>query len=129
MRAFLLIGLGGVLGANARYLVSTWAANRWGTAFPHGTLVVNATGSLFLGYLLTVVISRFGDDVDARLLIATGFFGAFTTFSTFAFETIALVRQGGYVSAAINLLGTTLLALAGTAVGIVLARLTITSMG
>jgi fluoride exporter len=125
MRAFLLIGLGGALGANARYLVSTWAANRWGTAFPYGTLIVNVTGSFLLGCVLTVVVVRFGDDLDTRLLIATGFFGAYTTFSTFAFETLALTRQGGYLAATVNVLGTTLLALAGAAAGIALASLTI----
>lgn len=129
MRAFLLIGLGGALGANARYLVSIWAANRWGTAFPYGTLVVNATGSLFLGYLLTVMVLRFGDDLDTRLLIATGFFGAYTTFSTFTFETFALTRQGGYLAATLNVLGTTLLALTGAAVGIALASMTMAAIG
>src|SRR5438067_7305899 len=93
VRAFVLIGLGGVLGANARYLVSVWAANRWGVAFPYGTLLVNATGSFLIGFVLALVAARFGDSAEGRLLVVAGFLGAYTTFSTFAFETVALSRQ------------------------------------
>jgi len=76
---YLLIGFGGLLGANARYLVSLWAAGRFRTAFPIGTFLINATGSFLLGLVLTLA-TRFGDTLDLRLLIATGFLGAYTTF-------------------------------------------------
>lgn len=123
MEAIVLVSLGGVLGANARYLVSTWAAGRFGTAFPYGTLVVNVAGSLLLGLVLGLVAARFGNSTEGRLLVATGFLGAETTFSTFAYETIALVRLNDYAGALRNVLGTTLLGVAGAAIGLGLAAL------
>jgi len=121
MQAFFLVSLGGVLGANVRYLVSTWAASRFGTAFPYGTLIVNAAGSLLMGLVLGVLHARFGDDPSARLAIATGFLGAETTFSTFAFETIALVRLNDYVAAVRNVLGNVALGLTAAAAGLAIA--------
>lgn len=123
MTAFLLIGLGGIFGANARYLVSVWAAGRWGTAFPYGTLLINATGSFALGFFLQFVAARFGNNLDARLLVGTGFLGAYTTFSTFAFETIALGRQRDHGPALVNALGSAALGIAGATAGFLLATL------
>jgi len=123
MRAFALIGLGGVLGANARYLVSIWAARRWGTAFPWGTLLINLSGSFALGFLLELLAARFGNDLDARLLLGTGFLGAYTTFSTFAFETVALGRQRDHGPALANAIGSAALGIAGAAAGFYLAVL------
>jgi CrcB protein len=93
MRTYLLIACGAVLGANARYLVSQWAARRWPSGFPYGTLIVNVTGSFILGLLSALVGARFPDASGAQLLIGTGFCGAFTTFSTFAYESVALAKQ------------------------------------
>ena len=121
MRAFVLIGLGGVLGANARYLVSLWAANRWGVAFPYGTLLINATGSFLIGFVLALVAARFGDSAEGRLLLVTGFLGAYTTFSTFAFETVALSRQRDHWPALANLLGSAVLGVGAAVAGILLA--------
>ena len=120
---YLLIGVGGLLGANARYLASTWAANRFGTAFPIGTFLINATGSFLLGLVLTLVADRFGDNSTARLVLATGFLGAYTTFSTFTYETVALLRHGEIRSALVNALGSATLGIAGAAAGIFLATL------
>lgn len=121
MRTYLLIGLGGILGANARYLVSVWAAGRWPAAFPYGTLIVNITGSLLLGVTLALLGTRPGGSADARLLVGTGFCGAYTTFSTFAFESVALMRERDHLPALANVLGNVLLCLVGTAAGILLA--------
>jgi len=121
VRAFVLIGLGGVLGANARYLVSLWAANRWGVAFPYGTLLINATGSFLIGFVLALVAARFGDSAEGRLLLVTGFLGAYTTFSTFAFETIALGRQRDHWPALANLLSSAVLGVGAAVAGILLA--------
>jgi len=121
MREMLLVGLGGALGANARYLVSTWAADRFGTAFPAGTLIANVGGSLLMGVVLGVVAARFGDDPAPRLLVAAGFLGAETTFSTFAYETIALIRLNDYGGAFRNVAGNVALGLAGAAAGLAIA--------
>ncbi len=121
MSTYVLVALGGLLGANARYLVSTWSAARWGTSFPFGTLLINVTGSFVMGFFLRVLAGRFDDNADARLLVATGFLGAYTTFSTFAFESVALLRQRNLDAALRNLLGSAVLGIAGAAGGIALA--------
>ena len=112
---FLLVGVGGILGANARYILSTWAADRFGTAFPYGTFIVNISGSFLIGFLLAIFVAHVGNS-PARLLVVTGFLGAYTTFSTFTFETMALLRQGDIRSALANALG-----VGGVGAGIVLA--------
>ena len=68
MRAYVLIGLGGVAGANARYLVAAWAARRWGTAFPYGTFIINAGGCFVLAFALTYAAARLHNSADVRLL-------------------------------------------------------------
>jgi len=115
---FLLVGLGGFLGANARYAISVWAANRLGTAFPYGTLIINVSGSFLMGVAVTLIAGRFHDAASARLLITTGFLGAYTTFSTFAFETLALLRQRDWRGGLFNAVGSAGLSAAAAALGI-----------
>ena len=91
MPTVLWIGLGGFLGANARYRLGLWFADRWGTAFPYGTLVANTIGSLALAFFLTLATGRVSVPPGARLFLAIGFLGGFTTFSTFSYETHWLV--------------------------------------
>ena len=115
----LAVSIGGLLGANARYAVGLWAADRWGALFPWGTLLINVSGSFVLGFYLTLVTERFIGRSTTRLFLATGFLGAFTTFSTFNFETLQLLQRGevvpalAYVSA--SLIGGLLAVLAGIA--------------
>jgi len=94
MRTYLLIGLGALLGANARYVLTNWVAAHWGITFPYGTLVVNVSGSFVLCFLLGMLADRFQFFPALRLLFAVGFLGSYTTFSTFSFEWLALLRQG-----------------------------------
>ena len=117
MSTFILIGLGGILGANARFWISQWTADRYGVAFPYGTFVVNASGSCVMGLILTLFSGRTLESPEARYLVATGFLGAYTTFSTFAYETVALVRQAEVRLALINLLGTTVVGVIGAIFG------------
>jgi CrcB protein len=119
---FLWISLGAVLGANARYLLGLWALQRLGAAFPFGTLIVNATGSLLVGLVLGVLAARPDADPAWRLALAVGFCGAYTTFSTFSFETIALVREGALASAIVYVLASVALSLLATGLGLVAAR-------
>ena len=79
METFLIISLGAILGANARYWLGGWAAERFGTTFPYGTLIINVTGSLILGFFITLVTDRFMTDPRWRLLVAIGDFVAVTT--------------------------------------------------
>lgn len=95
MTKFIIIGMGGFFGAISRYIVSDWAAQKWGATFPYGTLLINLTGSFLLGLFLTVATERLLVDPRVRLFFATGFLGAFTTFSTFTYESAELWLNGG----------------------------------
>jgi CrcB protein len=88
------ISAGGLLGANARYLIGLWASDRWGSIFPWGTLLINVSGCFVIGFYLTLVTERFAGRATTRLLVATGFLGAYTTFSTFSYETARLIQTG-----------------------------------
>ena len=103
MTTYLLIGAGGFLGANVRYAISLWAARRFGVAFPVGTLVANLAGSLLIGVAMGWSIMLLTDP-ETRLLLVTGLLGAETTFSTFSWETVALLREKGWRRAAWNVL-------------------------
>ncbi len=123
MREFLLIALGATAGANARYWISTWFAARWGAEFPWGTFFINVSGGLAIGLLLTVLSQRLVADPTYRLLLATGFLGAYTTFSTFTYETVRLLQEGEYLAAACNAGGSVAIGLAATFAGVALGRL------
>lgn len=117
----LLIAVGAALGANARYLVSVWAARRYGTGFPFGTLIANLSGSLMLGFLAVAMVGMtFGHEV--ALLVSTGLLGAYTTFSTFAFESFGLIRRRAYGLAAANVFGSVLVGLVAAWAGMTVAR-------
>jgi fluoride exporter len=122
-QTFLIISFGAVLGANLRYWLGNWAAQRWGTQFPYGTLLINLSGSLLLGFFLTLATQRFLIDPRWRLLFATGFLGAYTTFSTYTYESIALINAGSWLLGGLNLLGSALLGGLAAIAGIFLARL------
>src|SRR5436190_21381098 len=100
----LWVGLGGFLGANARYWIGGWVQARWGSAFPWSTFVINVTGSFILGLFMTLVTERYAVPKAPvlRLLVAIGFVGAYTTFSTFEFETLSLVTTGAWLRAFAN---------------------------
>jgi CrcB protein len=90
MDKYFLVGLGGFLGAIARYTLGGWAAEKWG-GFPYGTLLINVSGSFVLGLFLAVTASRLPLDPRWGLFFAVGFLGAYTTFSTFTYETVQLL--------------------------------------
>ena len=119
---YLLIGLGAFLGANCRYVLSDWAAARFGATFPYGTLIVNVTGSFLIGLFLTLVTERIAIDPAWRLLIAAGFLGGYTTFSSYVFEALALLRTGEYGLALLYTLGSVILGLAAVIAGTIVAR-------
>ena len=90
LTSFAWIALGGALGALARYGVSTWCLAWFGSGFPIGTLIVNVTGSFVLGVIGALLATEAGLPAPVRPLIAVGFVGAYTTFSTYAFDTVKL---------------------------------------
>jgi fluoride exporter len=122
MREFLLIGAGAVLGANMRYWLTSLFADRFGTSFPYGTLVINVTGSFLLGLVLVLISNRLAVDPGYRLLIGTGFLGAYTTFSAFSYDTIALLERGDIVHATINAVASLLGSLLAAYLGVTLAH-------
>jgi len=102
MGRVLLVGLGGCVGSMGRYwlagVVQAWS----GVGFPAGTLAVNVVGSFVLGLVMALSLERAMIGPDARLLLAVGVCGGFTTMSTFSYETLALVRDGSVLAACAN---------------------------
>jgi CrcB protein len=123
MRAFLAISLGGILGANARYIVALYVAERFGAMFPYGTMLINITGSLVIGFFLTLISERVAVDPIWRLFFATGFLGAYTTFSTYTYEAAQLLRVGDYGPGLLYLFGSMLGGMIAVFVGIFAALL------
>jgi CrcB protein len=120
--AILWVGLGGFLGANARYLLAGWAARHLGADFPYGTLIINITGSFILGFFLAFIELRPWVHPSARLFFSIGFVGAYTTFSTFTYESMALMERGELLLAGTYLIGSVLAGLIAVFAGMVLGR-------
>lgn len=112
----------GAVGAAVRYLVDGFVGDRTEGAFPWGTFLINATGSLLLG-LLTGLSLYHGFPNTPRVVLGTGFCGAYTTFSTFTFETARLLEEGAVDEAFRNALGTLVTCAVGAAAGVALAAL------
>lgn len=108
------------VGAPARYLVDGFVGERTGGAFPWGTFVVNATGSFILGVLTGLALYH-GFPKAPRLVLGTGFCGAYTTFSTFTFETVRLIEEGAGAHALLNIVVTVTVCAVAAAGGVVLA--------
>lgn len=122
MSRLLLIAAAGAAGTLARYGLSSWVRSLSTSAFPWGTLVVNALGCLVFGVVLTVVRERGLLDSAAANVVMVGFLGAFTTFATFAFESGDLMRTGAMVSALLNVVANVVLGLSLFFLGCWLAR-------
>ncbi len=122
LEKILLISAGAVFGANARYWIGDWAAQKWGAAFPFGTVLINITGSLLIGLFLTVTTERFLIDPRWRLLIVVGFLGAYTTFSTFSFESFQLFSREQWLFAFLNAFGSTVAGILAVGLGVFLGK-------
>jgi CrcB protein len=118
LETILIIGLGGFFGANLRYLVSMWAAERFGTTFPWGTFIINFSGSFLLAVFIAWAGRHLSFDPRLRLFLAVGFFGAYTTFSTYANESIALLQAGDWIGGLGNVVGSNLVCLVGALTGL-----------
>jgi fluoride exporter len=120
--SYLYIGLGGFLGAIARYAVGGWVMSSGRHVFPFGTLVINITGSLLLGILFGLTIKHTGLHASIRTFFGIGFLGAYTTFSTFSVETMHLIENGSLVMASVNVLGSVIFSLVAVYIGLLIGR-------
>jgi fluoride exporter len=123
METFFIISAGAVLGANARYWVSGWAADHLGTSFPYGTFLINILGSLLMGLFFTMFTERFLIDPRLRLMVTVGFLGSYTTFSTYEFESVSLILAGQWILGLFDLLGSAVLGAVAMIVGMTIGRL------
>jgi len=119
----LLICLGGAAGTAARYGVNVIAARWLGLEFPFGTLAVNVLGSFLIGLVQQVALESTLISETARLALAVGVLGGFTTYSSFSYETVRLAGTGAWATAALNVVATTALCLAGCGLGLAAGRL------
>ena len=119
---FLAISAGAIVGANARYLITRFAAKALGPMFPYGTLFINVTGSFVAGFFMIWTSERVIADPRWRLLVVIGFCGGFTTFSSYAYETMAYLEQGQWTLMISNVLANNVLCLVAAVVGMSLAR-------
>jgi CrcB protein len=123
LQKYLYIALGGALGTVARYWVGTTVSGRLGARFPYGTFVVNISACLVIGFVVTFLGRRVEINPVWRYLVPIGFVGAYSTFSTYEWETLATLRSGAFVLAAFYALGSLVLGLAAVWGGSLLAEL------
>ena len=122
MKDFLAISVAAIVGANLRYLLSRLAARELGPVFPYGTLFINIVGSFIVGFFIIWTTERVLLDPRWRLLVVIGFCGSFTTFSSYAFETMAYFESGQWGLMFTNILSNNLLCLGAALAGMALAR-------
>jgi len=116
------ISLGAIIGANLRYYVNRFSVRYLSSDIPYGTLIVNLTGSFILGFFLAWTLERVEVDPRWRSFIAIGFCGAYTTYSTYSYETYVFLEQSDFALAAMNFICNNLFSLLAVVAGIALAR-------
>jgi fluoride exporter len=119
---FIMVSLGAIVGANLRYILSRYAAKVLGPVFPYGTLMINIVGSFIVGWFMIWTTERVLVDPRWRLLIVVGFCGGFTTFSSYAFESMAYFEQGQWALMASNVVANNVLCLLAAVAGMAVAR-------
>lgn len=113
----LAVALGAAIGANLRYGLTLWAAQRFGTSWPYGTFIINLLGCLVIGGLLSLATSRLTLTEPLRLLLVTGLLGGFTTFSSFGYESVSMINSGNWVGAGLYVGGSVVLGLGAVFLG------------
>jgi len=122
LQKYFFIAVGGALGSLARYLVGVAVTDRMGSKFPYGTFVINITACLIIGFSLTFLGRRAELSAAWRFLIPVGFVGAYSTFSTFEWETFSNLQTGAFLTASLYVLLSIVLGLAAVWCGVLLAR-------
>lgn len=116
------IAVGGAFGAVGRYATSLWIYQILGRNFPYGTLAVNFAGSFLMGFLSILLIERLSVGPEIRAFLLIGFLGAYTTFSTFSMETVALITNGEAIKAGVNMLVSVFVCVVACWFGMILGR-------
>ncbi|HBL12652.1 MAG TPA: fluoride efflux transporter CrcB [Cyanobacteria bacterium UBA11162] len=124
LRVPMAISLGAIAGALSRYYLTLWFAKNFGTAFPYGTFFINLTGCLGMGFFVTFALERMAIiPPEVRLMVTTGFLGAYTTFSTYGLESVSLLRDRNFSVMSFYWSGSAILGVISVQLGIMLARL------
>ena len=122
MQKYFYIAVGGAFGSIARYWVGSTVASRLGTKFPYGTFVINLTACVLIGFSLTFLAKRTGLNPAWRFLVPIGFIGAYSTFSTYEWETLSTLRSGAFLEASLYAFGSLILGLVATWLGVLIAE-------
>ncbi len=125
MSMILLLAVAGAAGTVSRYGLGGLTQRITGAGFPYGTLVINVLGCLVIGYIMQIALNTSIIPATARVVVTIGFLGAFTTFSTFSYETVRFIEDGAWVSAILNIAMNVGLGLAATLLGALLGRITL----
>jgi len=123
LEKYLVVAVGGSIGAILRYLTGVYSAKFFGTGLPYGTLIVNVVGSFILSFFMILFLEKLSLDPLWRLFVAVGFCGSYTTLSSITYETLSIVMDGDYVRALLNIALNFGLSFLSTFTGIVLARM------
>jgi fluoride exporter len=120
---YVMIALGGSAGAIARYVLGSYVGNRAGSLFPYGTMIINLSGSFVIGLVMTLIAEHSNVNRNVLYLVAIGFIGAYTTFSTFEFETLRLVQDGQFIAGLTNVAVSVVIGFAMVWLGVVAGRM------
>ncbi len=129
MQNILFIALAGALGALCRYGLSGAVQRVAGGGFPFGTLLVNILGSALIGFIMQIGLSTDIIPRSLRIIVTIGFLGAFTTFSTFSYETVKFLEDGAWMPGILNIIANIGLCLLSTLLGMLLGRITLGGAG
>jgi CrcB protein len=123
MREPIAICLGAIAGALSRYYLNLWFVNNFGNSFPYGTLFINLTGCLIMGFFTTLFLEQIVNiAAEIKLLVAVGFLGSYTTFSTYGLDVYLLVKKADYSHALLYWLGSSILGILSVYLGATVAK-------
>lgn len=122
MTKYVMVAIGGAAGAVARFALGAYVGNRMGTRFPYGTLIINCSGCFLIGVIMTLLTGRSQFNPNWRFLIPIGFIGAYTTFSTFEYETLLSLQDGDLATAALNIVLSVVVGFIAVWLGVITGR-------